>query len=109
MNWVQEHLQLIIAAAAAIAYFFNRQRSAHDENDETQRPTEQASPEHAMDAPSEERVQLPVGLRSGQCGAPRFFDESLPARVLSVPHVQATPAQLAAASHHSRRAPSADE
>ena len=47
MNWVQEHLQLIIAAAAAIAYFFNRQRSAHDENDETQRPTEQASPEHA--------------------------------------------------------------
>ena len=47
MNWVQEHLQLIIAAAAAIAYFFNSQRSAHDENDETQRPTEQASLEHA--------------------------------------------------------------
>ena len=47
MNWVQEHLQILIAAAAAIAYFLNSRRSARDENDETKRPVEQASAEHA--------------------------------------------------------------
>ena len=47
MNWVQEHLQILIAAAAAIAYFLNRQRSAREESDESQRPADQASAEHA--------------------------------------------------------------
>jgi hypothetical protein len=39
MNWVLEHLQLLIGAAAAIAYFLNRQRTAgREESEQAQRP-----------------------------------------------------------------------
>ena len=48
MNWVLEHLQLIIGAAAAIAYVLNKRRSAGQEQQEQPRdprgehPSEQA-------------------------------------------------------------------
>jgi hypothetical protein len=48
MNWVLEHLQILIGAAAAIAYFLNRRRgAAHEEEHEMQRPDGGASAEQA--------------------------------------------------------------
>jgi hypothetical protein len=48
MSWILEHLQILIGAAAAIAYFLNRRRgAAREEEHELQRPDGGASAEQA--------------------------------------------------------------
>lgn len=48
MNWILEHLQILIGAAAAIAYFLNRRRgAAQEEQQEMQRPDGGAAFEQA--------------------------------------------------------------
>lgn len=48
MNWILEHLQILIGAAAAIAYFLNRRRgAAREEEHEAQQPDGGASAEQA--------------------------------------------------------------
>jgi hypothetical protein len=80
MNWVQEHLQLLIAAAAAIAYFLNRQRSAREENGETQQPPDQASVEHAERTRRvQEEIRRKIAeRRTGQTGTRPAMSERVP-------------------------------
>ncbi|HTO05303.1 MAG TPA: hypothetical protein VL069_16450 [Opitutus sp.] len=91
MNWVQEHLQLLIAAAAAIAYFLNSRRTAREENDETKRPTEQASPEHAERTRRvQEEIRRKIAeRRTGQTGNRTGTTERVPpmARPAHVPPI----------------------
>lgn len=83
MNWVQEHLQILIAAAAAIAYFLNSRRSARTENDETKRPAEQASAEHAERTRRvQEEIRRKIAeRRTGQTGNRPGTNERVPPMV----------------------------
>lgn len=47
MSWVLEHLQLIIGAAAAIAYFLNQRRQANKPGDQSADPTTRDSSDQA--------------------------------------------------------------
>lgn len=47
MNWVLEHLQLLIGAAAAIAYYLNRRRQTVDGDDVVPKPKSREAEEQA--------------------------------------------------------------
>lgn len=85
MNWVLEHLQLIIGAAAALAYVLNQRRAAA-KSDES-RPAKQAGdPEHEERTRRiQEEIRRKIAERRGATS-----DSSSPSRELIPPFVRPT-------------------
>jgi len=84
MDWIFDHLQILIAAGAGIAYWLN-QRKKQQEEGESEEATAQAfdSPEAAADAARARRVRDEIrrkiasrqgGLQESPGGAPPLFD-----------------------------------
>lgn len=60
MKWVLEHLQIIIAAAAAIAYFINKSRGATEERPDGNKRETSAAHESEEQAERTRRVQAEI-------------------------------------------------
>ena len=73
MTWVMEHLQLLIGAAAAIAYFLNRRRGSEGEESDQQsaRPSAAGSDEQAERTRRvQEEIRRKIAERRGEHPVP---------------------------------------
>jgi hypothetical protein len=70
MNWVLEHLQILIGAAAAIAYLLNRGRGSADEQQKPSRRSSQGGSDEQAERTRrvQEEIRRKIAERRGQVG-----------------------------------------